>query len=303
MVSSAGNGSAAASGSAKDGFEVMLVTGMSGAGRTRAAAALEDMGWYVVDNLPPKMLIPLVDMMTSSGSTIHRLAAVIDVRALGYFRDISEVLSHLDDLGVRHRLLFLDCSDDVLIKRYEFARRPHPLRRGRRLIDGIHEERRLLRRLKDQSDITIDTSHLNIHQLSTRLYNELLGKGPDTVSVHVFSFGYKYGLPLDADFIADVRFLPNPYWVPELRHMTGLDAPVRDYVLKSAGAKEFLDAYAKALEVAITGYSKEDKHFVTIAIGCTGGQHRSVVMANALGEKLREAGLAVTVSARELEKD
>jgi UPF0042 nucleotide-binding protein len=281
-------------------FEVLLVTGMSGAGRTRAAAALEDMGWYVIDNLPPRMLIPLVDMMTSSGSKIHQLAAVIDVRALEYFRDLSAVMSHLDDLDVHHRLLFLDASDSVLVKRYEFARRPHPLQHGRRLIDGIREERKLLSPLKAQADIVIDTSHLNVHQLSTRLYNELLGKGPDTVSVHVFSFGYKYGLPMDADFILDVRFLPNPFWVPSLRSMNGRDEPVRAYVLGSPGAKEFLDAQTKALLIAINGYSKEDKHFVTIGVGCTGGQHRSVVMADALARSLRSHGLAVTVSAREL---
>jgi UPF0042 nucleotide-binding protein len=281
-------------------FEVLLVTGMSGAGRTRAAGSLEDMGWYVIDNLPPRMLIPLVDMMTSSGSKIHRLAAVIDVRALEYFRDLSAVMSHLDDLDVHHRLLFLDASDSVLVKRYEFARRPHPLQHGRRLIDGIREERKLLSPLKDQADIVIDTSHLNVHQLSTRLYNELLGKGPDTVSVHVFSFGYKYGLPMDADFIIDVRFLPNPFWVPSLRSMNGRDEPVRTYVLDSPGAKEFLDAQTKALLIAINGYSKEDKHFVTIGVGCTGGQHRSVVMADALARSLRSHGLAVTVSAREL---
>lgn len=281
-------------------FEVLLVTGMSGAGRTRAAASLEDMGWYVIDNLPPRMLIPLVDMMTSSGSHIHKLAAVIDVRALEYFRDLSAVMSHLDDLDVHHRLLFLDASDAVLVKRYEFARRPHPLQHGRRLIDGIREERKLLSRLKEQADIVIDTSHLNIHQLSTRLYNELLGKGPDTVSAHVFSFGYKYGLPMDADFIIDVRFLPNPFWVPSLRSMNGRDEPVRSYVLSSPGAKEFLDAQTKALLIAINGYSKEDKHYVTIGVGCTGGQHRSVVMADALARSLRSHGLTVTVSAREL---
>lgn len=281
-------------------FEVLLVTGMSGAGRTRAAGSLEDMGWYVIDNLPPRMLIPLVDMMTSSGSKIHQLAAVIDVRALEYFRDLSAVMSHLDDLDVHHRLLFLDASDSVLVKRYEFARRPHPLQHGRRLIDGIREERKLLSPLKAQADIVIDTSHLNVHQLSTRLYNELLGKGPNTVSVHVFSFGYKYGLPMDADFIIDVRFLPNPFWVPSLRSMNGRDEPVRTYVLDSPGAKEFLDAQTKALLIAINGYSKEDKHFVTIGVGCTGGQHRSVVMADALAHSLRSHGLAVTVSAREL---
>ena len=285
-----------------DSFEVLLITGMSGAGRTHAADALEDMGWYVVDNMPPKLLIPLVDMMTSSGSKVHKLAAVVDVRSRSYFDDLSEVLSHLDDLGVKTRILFLDASNEVLIKRYESVRRPHPLQHGNRLIDGILEERTLLANLKEHADMVIDTSSLSIHQLSTKLYEALLGSGPTTVSVHIFSFGFKYGIPIDADFVADVRFLPHPYWVPSLRELTGLDKPVSDYVLSSKGAKEFLDAYQRAISIAIDGYAREDKHYVTIAIGCTGGQHRSVAMSNALAERLRAQGLSVTVSARELHR-
>ena len=285
-----------------DSFEVLLITGMSGAGRTHAADALEDMGWYVVDNMPPKLLIPLVDMMTSSGSKVHKLAAVVDVRSRSYFDDLSEVLSHLDDLGVKTRILFLDASNEVLIKRYESVRRPHPLQHGNRLIDGILEERTLLANLKEHADMVIDTSSLSIHQLSTKLYEALLGSGPTTVSVHIFSFGFNYGIPIDADFVADVRFLPNPYWVPSLRELTGLDNPVSDYVLSSKGAKEFLDAYQRAISIAIDGYAREDKHYVTIAIGCTGGQHRSVAMSNALAERLRAQGLSVTVSARELHR-
>jgi UPF0042 nucleotide-binding protein len=285
-----------------DSFEVLLITGMSGAGRSHAADSLEDMGWYVIDNLPPKMLVPLVDMMTSAGSEIHKLCAVVDVRSRDYFNDLAAVLSHLEDLDVKYRILFLDARDDVLVKRYESVRRPHPLQRGRRLIDGINEERELLGMLKARADIVIDTSALSIHELSTRLYESLMGKGPSTVSVHIFSFGFKFGIPLDADFVADVRFLPNPFWVPQLRKLTGEDDAVRDYVLKSEGAEDFLDSYAAALLTAIDGYAKEDKHYVTIAVGCTGGQHRSVAMSHALAERLRDKGLVVTVSARELEK-
>ncbi|KAA8822623.1 RNase adapter RapZ [Bifidobacterium vespertilionis] len=285
-----------------EGFEVLLITGMSGAGRSHAADSVEDMGWYVVDNLPPKLLVPLVDMMTSSASKIHKLAAVIDVRSRSYFDDLSQVLSHLDDLGVKTRILFLDASDEVLVKRYESVRRPHPLQRGGRLIDGINEERALLAHLKERADIVIDTSNLSIHQLSTKLYEGLLGTGPSTVAVHIFSFGFKYGIPLDADFVADVRFLPNPFWVPQLRELTGLDKPVSDYVLSSQGAGEFLDAYETAIVTAIQGYAREDKHFVTIAVGCTGGQHRSVAMSEELARRLRLHGLNVTVSARELHR-
>ncbi|MDN6234260.1 MAG: RNase adapter RapZ, partial [Bifidobacterium crudilactis] len=249
-----------------DDFEVLLVTGMSGAGRSRAADSVEDMGWYVVDNLPPKLLIPLVDMMTSSGSKVHKLAAVIDVRSRSYFDDLAAVLSHLDDLGVKYRILFLDADDEVLITRFESVRRPHPLQHGRRLVDGIHEERELLAHLKERADVVIDTTRLSIHQLSTKLYDALLGTGPTTVSVHIFSFGFKYGVPLDADFVADMRFLPNPFWVPELRDLTGMNAAVSDYVLNSPGAQEFLESYTPAILTAIRGYSLEDNHFVTIAI-------------------------------------
>lgn len=283
-------------------FEVMLITGMSGAGRSHAADCVEDMGWYVVDNLPPKLLIPLVDMMTSSGSKVHKLAAVIDVRSRSYFDDLSAVLSHLDDLGVRTHILFLDASDKVLVQRYESVRRPHPLQHGNRLIDGIREERELLSNLKERADTVIDTSSLSIHQLSTKLYEALLGSGAKTVSVHIFSFGFKYGIPLDADFVADVRFLPNPYWVPSLRELNGNDQPVSDYVLSNESAKEFLDAYEKAIMVAIKGYAQEDKHYVTIAVGCTGGQHRSVAISNELAQRFRAHGLSVTVSARELHR-
>ena len=292
-------------------FEVLLITGMSGAGRSHAADCLEDMGWYVVDNLPPKLLVPLVDMMTnaagpstkvSDNAAVHKLAAVIDVRSRAYFDDLNEVLSHLDDLGVRTRILFLDANDDVLVTRYEKVRRPHPLQHGNSLIDGIKEERQLLQGLKEHADMTIDTSRLNIHQLSTKLYEAMVGSGPSTVSVHIFSFGFKYGTPTDADFVADVRFLPNPYWVPSLRELNGQDKAVSYYVLSSSGAMEFLDAYEKALMIAIDGYAKEDKHFVTIAVGCTGGQHRSVAMSEALAKRLRAQGLEVSVSARELRR-
>lgn len=295
------NGTHASAPSLAEGFEVLLITGMSGAGRSHAADSIEDMGWYVVDNMPPKLLVPLVDMMTT-GSNIHKLAAVVDVRSRDYFDDLSAVLSHLDDLGVKTRILFLDASNEVLIKRYESVRRPHPLQQGNRLIDGILEERDLLENLKERADIVIDTSSLSIHQLSTKLYEAMLGSGPTTVSVHIFSFGFKYGIPIDADFVADVRFLPNPFWVPRLRSLTGRDKEVSDYVLSSEGAADFLDSYEKALSIAIEGYAQEDKHYVTIAIGCTGGQHRSVAMSEALAKRLRARGLSVSVSARELDK-
>ena len=220
------------------GFEVLLITGMSGAGRSHAADCVEDMGWYVVDNLPPKLLIPLVDMMTTSGSGsesgVHKLAAVIDVRS-SYFDELAAVLGHLDDLGVKTRILFLDASNEVLIKRYESVRRPHPLQHGNRLIDGILEERHLLEDLKERADWVIDTSSLSIHQLSTKLYEAMLGSGPTTVAVHIFSFGFKYGIPIDADMVIDVRFLPNPFYVEEYKHWTGRVPEVAAYIEKLTG--------------------------------------------------------------------
>ena len=303
------NGTHASAPSPAEGFEVLLITGMSGAGRSHAADSIEDMGWYVVDNMPPKLLVPLVDMMTTGKEVEYVNGYLVEYNILlgrpegtDYFDDLSAVLSHLDDLGVKTRILFLDASNEVLIKRYESVRRPHPLQQGNRLIDGILEERDLLENLKERADIVIDTSSLSIHQLSTKLYEAMLGSGPTTVSVHIFSFGFKYGIPIDADFVADVRFLPNPFWVPRLRSLTGRDKEVSDYVLSSEGAADFLDSYEKALSIAIEGYAQEDKHYVTIAIGCTGGQHRSVAMSEALAKRLRARGLSVSVSARELDK-
>ena len=287
-----------------DDFEVLLITGMSGAGRSHAADCVEDMGWYVVDNLPPKLLVPLVDMMTNAGKDgVHKLAAVIDVRSREYFDDLSAVLSHLDDLGVRARILFLDASDEVLIKRYESVRRPHPLQRGNRLIDGILEERSLLANLKERADMVIDTSSLSIHQLSTKLYEAMLGSGPSTVAVHIFSFGFKYGLPMDADMVMDVRFLPNPHWVPHLRPQTGLSVEVSEYVLGQPGAGEFLGLLEALIAIVGPGYQREGKLQATVAIGCTGGKHRSTAMSEEFAERLRAKGVQASVLHRDLGRE
>ena len=244
----------------------------------------------------------IIERLCSAGICAVNAHTNLDCAPGGVNDELAAVLGHLDDLGVKTRILFLDASNEVLIKRYESVRRPHPLQHGNRLIDGILEERHLLEDLKERADWVIDTSSLSIHQLSTKLYEAMLGSGPTTVAVHIFSFGFKYGMPIDADFVADVRFLPNPFWVPSLRELTGHDKPVADYVLSSKGAKEFLDAYEKAIEIALEGYAQEDKHYVTIAVGCTGGQHRSVAMSEELARRLRAHGLNVTVSAREQHK-
>ncbi|MGO1288946.1 MAG: RapZ family nucleotide-binding protein, partial [Cellulosimicrobium funkei] len=196
--------------------EVLIITGMSGAGRTRAAAVLEDLDWYVVDNLPPRMIVPLVDLMTRSGSTLERIAAVVDVRGREFFTDLVEVLDHLRQSGVFYRILFLDASDEVLVRRYEQVRRPHPLQGEGRILDGLAEERRLLASLEERSDVVIDTSELTVHDLAREVRAAVADGTPETLRINVVSFGFKYGLPLDADHVVDVRFLAHPYWSTEL---------------------------------------------------------------------------------------
>ena len=283
--------------------EVLVITGMSGAGRSRAAAVLEDLDWYVVDNLPPRMIVPLVDLMTRSGSTLERIGAVVDVRGREFFTDLVEVLDHLRQIGVFYRILFLDASDEVLVRRYEQVRRPHPLQGGGRILDGLAEERRLLASLQERADVVIDTSELNVHDLAREVRSAVAEGTPDTLRINVVSFGFKYGLPLDADHVVDVRFLANPYWITELRHLTGRDAPVRDYVLGRPGAVEFVDRYVHALEPVLAGYLGEEKRYVTIAVGCTGGKHRSVAISEAIAARLRAQGQRVTVTARDLGKE
>ena len=283
--------------------EVLVITGMSGAGRSRAAAVLEDLDWYVVDNMPPRMLVPLVDMMTRAGSSVQRIAAVVDVRGREFFADVRQVLDSLRAAGVDYRILFLDASDEVLVRRYEQVRRPHPLQGDGTILDGITTERAVLGDMRERSDTVIDTSDLNVHDLARQVREVVAGATPDVLRVSVMSFGFKYGIPLDADHVADVRFLANPYWITELRHLSGRDAPVRDYVLGLPGALTFVDRYVDALEPVLAGYLHEEKRYVTIAVGCTGGKHRSVAISEAVAARLRERGHQVAVTARDLGKE
>lgn len=276
--------------------EVMILTGMSGAGRTHAAGVLGDLGWYVVDNLPPQLLGGLVGMV---GREPHdRLAAVVDVRGGEFFQDLDAVVDDLAERGIPVRLVFLDASDEVLVRRFEEARRPHPLQRNGTLLEGIARERALLAALRDRADLTIDTSKLNVHELRELITAEV-GLHDQPLMVNVVSFGYRNGLPSDADFIADARFLHNPHWIPALRPLTGLDPAVKDFVLGSEGAKEFVTQYAALLGGVLELYRSYDKHSVTIGIGCTGGKHRSVAIAEALGEALSEQGIHVRVTHRD----
>ena len=282
--------------------DIIILTGMSGAGRSTTGNALEDLGWYVVDNLPPQMLEPMADLAERSRGGVSRLAAAVDVRSRSFFVDLREALTALRARGLATRVVFLDAADDVLVRRFESVRRPHPLQGEGRILDGIAAERALLSGLKSDADIVIDTSGLNVHQLSAKVaqaFDEERGQEP-RLRATVMSFGFKYGIPLDADIVLDMRFLPNPHWVPELRPQTGLDADVSSYVLSLPEAKQFLDRLVPTLEPVLSGYQREGKTYVTIAIGCTGGKHRSVATAEELARRLAGLGVAPRTVHRDL---
>jgi RNase adapter protein RapZ len=284
---------------------VLVVTGMAGAGRSTVSNALEDLGWYVVDNLPPQMLRPLLDLAGHSDQRLSRIAVVVDVRGgqlLTELKDAAEAAGDGD--GPQLRLLFLEANDAALVRRFEAVRRPHPLQGTGTILDGITAERTMTAAVREQSDIIIDTSELNIHQLATAI-NELFADDETPgVRVTITSFGFKYGVPTDADLVADARFLPNPFWVPELRPHTGKDADVRDYVLGQPGALEFIERYADALRPVLAGYQRENKSHATIAIGCTGGKHRSVAVVERIADLIAaQPGVAVNVKHRDLGRE
>ena len=283
--------------------EVLIITGMSGAGRSRTAAVLEDLDWYVVDNLPPRMLLALAGMMTPTEGGVRRLAAVVDVRSREFFSDLVEVLNDLRKTTVSYRIMFLDAADEVLVRRFEQVRRPHPLQGEGRMLDGIAQERRLLEHLRQRADVHIDTSSLSVHDLARQVRDVIAEESERGIKITMVSFGFKYGLPLDADHVVDVRFLSNPYWVSELRHLTGKDEPVRDYLLSLAGASDYVTRYLDAIEPVLEGYLREQKPYVTIAVGCTGGKHRSVALSEAFATELRERGHAVAVVHRDLGRE
>ena len=283
--------------------EVLIVTGMSGAGRSTVGNALEDLGWYVVDNLPPQMLRPLVELAGKAGNNLPKVAAVVDVRGGKLFADLKQTVEALRE-ATSVRVLFLEATDAALVRRFEQVRRPHPLQGDGTLLDGIAAERQRMLTLRESSDLIVDTSDLNIHQLATKISETFSSADTPGLQLTVLSFGYKYGLPADADLVADMRFLPNPFWMPALRSLSGLDDPVSEYVLAQEGAVEFVDRYVRALEPVLAGYQRENKRHATIAIGCTGGKHRSVAIVQRLATLLREQpGVVVSIKHRDLGRE
>jgi UPF0042 nucleotide-binding protein len=268
----------------KSDTEILVISGMSGAGRSTIAHRLEDLGWYVVDNLPPALLGNLIELVSTS---VKKVAVVIDVRGRAFFDDLTKSLSELADLGISRKILFVDAADDSLVRRFESTRRPHPLQGADRILDGITKERERLREIRDSADLIIDSSALNIHQLEKKISDYFHEDSGSDLRVNILSFGYKYGIPVDADLVVDCRFISNPHWVPHLRPMTGLDKPVSDAVLGSDNVKEFLTRYQSLFETMALGFISEGRKFLTLAIGCTGGKHRSVAVAEELVYRLK----------------
>ena len=284
--------------------ELVVVTGMSGAGRSTVGNALEDLGWYVVDNLPPQMLGPISDLFSLAKTPLPKLAVIIDVRGREFFSELLENLAQLRGRSLNLRLVFLEASDSALVKRFENVRRPHPLQGNGTLLDGIGSERAQLLSVRESADLIIDSSDLNIHQLSKVISDHFSFDQVGKLRVIVESFGFKYGTPSDADLIADARFLPNPFWNEALRPFSGEDEAVSDYVLAAEGAREFIDNYLKALAPVLRGYVNENKRYATIAIGCTGGKHRSVAVSREIAKSLAEwPDISVTLKHRDLGRE
>jgi UPF0042 nucleotide-binding protein len=283
--------------------ELLVVTGMSGAGRSTTANALEDQGWHVIDNLPPQLLFPISDLFSESSESLSKVAVVMDVRGGQFFRDLEQNIQKLKSHDISVRVLFLEANDAALVKRFESVRRPHPLQGEGTVLDGIAAERTQLLSLRETADIVFDTSESNVHELTNRVAEAFAGKSMG-FKVNLMSFGFKYGLPADADMVADARFIANPHWQESLRAKTGNDSEVAHYVLSQPGVKDFQESYLTTLKIVLAGYRKENKRFATIAIGCTGGKHRSVALTNEIAARLAEdAEIRVAVSHRDLGRE
>ncbi len=291
------------SGRSGPAVEIVIITGMSGAGRSTAAKSLEDLDWFVVDNLPPGLLATMADLAERGQGAVPRIAAVVDVRSRPFSSDLKAALGELEARGIRPYVVFLEASEDTLVRRFDSVRRPHPLQGGNRVVDGIQRERELLRDLRGEADLVVDTSLLNVHELRGKIATAFTDRESPALRITLMSFGYKYGLPVDADLVVDCRLLPNPHWVEELRPFTGLDEVVRDYVFAQKGAAEFVDTYTRLLRLYEEGYVREGKPYATVAVGCTGGKHRSVAIGEELAARLRADGVEVDVVHRDLGRE
>ncbi|WP_084252661.1 RNase adapter RapZ [Devriesea agamarum] len=283
--------------------EIVIITGLAGAGRETAAHALEDLGWYVVYNIAPQLIKTLYDLQSQAEGRDTRFACVVDPRSGPFFSELPEILHELARVEIRPRLVFLTADEQTLVRRFDSVRRPHPLQGDEGVLEGIRREREQLAPLKKLADVLVDTSALNVHQLTMRMRTAFGSAEDQRLTINVMSFGFKYGIPLEADHVSDVRFIPNPYWIPELRPLRGIDDEVAEFVLGAANAEEFVGAYLDMLAPVLRGYRTENKHFTTLAFGCTGGKHRSVAIAERIGEDLRRSGHVVRVRHRDLGRE
>jgi UPF0042 nucleotide-binding protein len=283
--------------------DLVIVTGVSGGGRSTVARALENVGFYVVDNLPQRLLIDMAELAFAAGESGRRTAMVLDVRSRAFSVDLAAAVRALKERGFSPKVVFVDADDEVLIRRFENVRRSHPLQEDGRLPDGIAAERLLLAEARDTADVVIDTTHLNVNQLRSRVEELFGGDDSRRLRVTMLSFGFKYGLPPDADFVVDARFLPNPFWEPDLRDLTGMDSAVSAYVLTQPGAGQFVDTVVQLINSTAPGFEREGKRYLTVAVGCTGGKHRSVAIAEELARRLRSGRLAAGAQHRDLGRE
>ena len=281
-----------------------IIPVLSGAGRSESAKSFEDLGYFVIDNLPPALIEKMAELISVPGSKVSQVALVVDPRGGEFFPELQKSLTQLRERDFEYRILFLEASDATLVRRFDQTRRKHPLAKSERVIDGILEEREMMWPLRDQADVIIDTTSLNVHELRDKITSLFAEPEPSSgMAVNVISFGYKHGLPLDADIVLDCRFLPNPHWVEELRPLNGTNRKVRGYVLNSPETEPFLRQFRHLIGVMLPGFVKEGRHYLTIAVGCTGGKHRSVVIAEEIAKHLADKGFAPTVVHRDLEKE
>ncbi|MDI6874604.1 RNase adapter RapZ [Candidatus Solincola sp.] len=284
-------------------LEITIITGLSGAGKSVAIKSLEDLGYFCVDNLPPSLLLKMVELCSQGASSLEKLAAVIDVRGGEFFRDLNQALEELDRGNISYQIIFLEADEETLVRRFKETRRAHPLHSEGGILESIARERELLRGLRARADVVIDTSRSNVHQLREQIMNRYQAReAAESLEMSLVSFGYKYGLPLDADMVFDLRFLPNPFWVDDLREREGTDGRVRDFVLGQPESEEFLSRLQSLILYLKDRFVREGRRYVTLAMGCTGGRHRSVVLVEELARRLREAGIKVEVRHRDMDR-